>query len=218
MGPMVQQMQSACDRCGGQGKSFRTKKQREVLEVHVQMGASDGHKITCREKADEHPDAEPGDVHFVIQEQSHSDFKRKGCDLFVERKISLVEALCGFELEVTHLDGRKLTVRTRSGEIIKTVSYDPCAKGNQDCPWEVHNETVAKADISDPEKCKEAAQGQLKRKGIDVVCFVEQNGSTEFMSGSRVHSVTQAPEGQHHVCCSGRQRFLCSANDEGGAG
>mmetsp|Transcript_3464 Transcript_3464/g.8580 ORF Transcript_3464/g.8580 Transcript_3464/m.8580 type:complete len:254 (+) Transcript_3464:979-1740(+) len=46
-------------------------------------------------------------------------------------------------------------------------------------------ETVAKADISDPEKCKEAAEKQLKRKGIDVVCFVECNGSTEFMTGSR---------------------------------
>ena len=46
-----------------------------------------------REMADEHPDADTGDVNFVLKEQEHADFKRKGADLFVERKISLVEAI-----------------------------------------------------------------------------------------------------------------------------
>merc|ERR1719450_1900203 len=39
MGPMIQQMQSACDACGGQGTIFKTKKEREVLEVHIQKGS-----------------------------------------------------------------------------------------------------------------------------------------------------------------------------------
>merc|ERR1712136_215108 len=112
MGPMIQQMQSACNSCGGQGKTFKTKSEREVLEVHVQKGSPDKHKVVFREMADEHPDADTGDVIFVLQEQEHSVFKRKGADLFLERSISLVEALCGFELEITHLDGRKLLVQT----------------------------------------------------------------------------------------------------------
>ena len=37
---------------------------------------------------------------FVLQEQPHAEFKRKGDDLFVERTISLSEALCGFSMEV----------------------------------------------------------------------------------------------------------------------
>merc|ERR1719245_2858257 len=36
MGPMIQQMQSQCGACGGNGKSFQTKQQREEVEVHVQ--------------------------------------------------------------------------------------------------------------------------------------------------------------------------------------
>merc|ERR1719326_961802 len=112
MGPMIQQMQSSCSACGGQGRSFKTKQEREVLEVHIQKGSPDGHKVTFREMADEHPDADAGDVHFVLKQQEHAEFKRKGADLFIEKNISLVEALCGFELELQHLDGRKLLIKT----------------------------------------------------------------------------------------------------------
>merc|ERR1719350_1917630 len=102
---MIQQMHSQCSACGGNGKSFTTKQEREVLEVAIQKGSPDNHKVQFREMADEHPDADAGDVHFVLKQQEHPVFKRKGADLFIERSITLVEALCGFTMEVTHLDG-----------------------------------------------------------------------------------------------------------------
>ncbi len=52
---------------------------------------------------------------FVVNEEKHSLFTRKGADLFIERKISLVEALTGFKMELTHLDGRKLLIQTHPG-------------------------------------------------------------------------------------------------------
>merc|ERR1719155_214919 len=107
---MIQQMQSQCSSCGGAGKSFQTKQEREVLEVHIQKGSPDGHKVVFREMADEHPDADTGDVIFVVKEKEHADIKRKGADLFIERTISLSEALSGFKMEFTHLDGRKLLI------------------------------------------------------------------------------------------------------------
>merc|ERR1719157_393111 len=58
MGPMIQQMQSACGACGGEGKSFKRKQDREVLEVHIQKGSPDGHKLKFTEMADEHPEAD----------------------------------------------------------------------------------------------------------------------------------------------------------------
>merc|ERR1712151_1127183 len=122
MGPMIQQMQSACNSCGGQGKSFSRKQDREVMEVHIQKGSPDGHKVVFHEMADEHPDHDTGDVVFVLKEQEHAEFKRKGADLYVERTISLVEALCGFELELNHLDGRKLLIKTSPGEIVKPMA------------------------------------------------------------------------------------------------
>ena len=99
MGPMIQQVQKACDACGGNGVMYRQVKVQETLDVHVPKGATDGHKISFSEKADEIPDGEAGDV-FVLQEQPHAEFKRKGDDLYIERSISLTEALCGFSMEV----------------------------------------------------------------------------------------------------------------------
>jgi len=74
MGPLVQQMRSACEACGGQGRSFGTANEREVLEVVIQKGAMDGHKIPFREMADERPGADTGDVIFVCNQQEHPMF------------------------------------------------------------------------------------------------------------------------------------------------
>eukprot|EP00747_Dinoflagellata_sp_TGD_P080030 gnl/TRDRNA2_/TRDRNA2_160734_c0_seq1.p1 gnl/TRDRNA2_/TRDRNA2_160734_c0~~gnl/TRDRNA2_/TRDRNA2_160734_c0_seq1.p1 ORF type:complete len:543 (+),score=158.87 gnl/TRDRNA2_/TRDRNA2_160734_c0_seq1:120-1631(+) len=194
MGPMIQQMQSSCGACGGNGKSFSRKSEREVLEVHIQKGSPDGHKVTFREMADEHPDADAGDVHFVLKEQEHAVFKRKGADLYIEKTISLVEALCGFEIEVTHLDGRKLLIKTGPGEIVKPMAhdFDPMAKDDGKLEWEAFEDCdcpdidkVAQADTTDVETLKKACETQLKRQGIDVGVFCVDSQRAYFKQGTR---------------------------------
>jgi len=195
MGPMIQQMQSACDQCGGQGKSFKTKQDREVLEVMIQKGSPDGHKIKFAEMADEHPDADAGDVIFTLKQQEHPLFKRKGANLYVERKVSLVEALCGFELEITHLDGRKLLIKTSPGEIIKPMmqGFDPLADDEEGkMEWEVLEnchcpgiENIARAETTDIDTLKKACETQLKRKGIDVGCFTVDARGADFKQCTR---------------------------------
>jgi len=199
MGPMIQQMQSQCSACGGNGKSFRTKQEREVLEVHIQKGSPDQHKVTFREMADEHPDADAGDVVFVLKQQEHALFKRKGADLFIEKNISLVEALCGFELELTHLDGRKLLIKTSPGEIVKPMAqgFDPLAKEEDKTDWEVFEDAdcpgvdnVAQADTTDVETLKKACETQLKRKGLDVGAFVVDDRRAYFKQCSREEALS----------------------------
>jgi len=194
MGPMIQQMQSQCGACGGQGKSFSTKKEREVLEVHIQKGAPDGHKVVFREMADDHPDADTGDVIFVLKQQEHPVFKRKGADLFVERQISLVEALCGFQMDVKQLDDRKLLIKTAPGDIIRPMmqGFDPLAKEESKTEWEVMEDcdcpsidNVAQADTTDIDTLKKAVETQLKRKGIDVGVFVVDDKRAYFKQCTR---------------------------------
>merc|ERR1719284_2370817 len=164
-------MQSACRACGGEGKSFKTKQDREVLEVLIQKGSPDNHKVVFREMADEHPDADAGDVIFVLKQQEHAVFKRKGADLFIERDISLVEALCGFEMEVTHLDGRKLLIKTEPGDIVRPLAqgFDPMADNDGKMEWETMEgfdcpdiDNVAQADTTDVDTLKKACETQLK--------------------------------------------------------
>lgn len=120
IGPgMIQQMQSACGECEGQGYMCKTKKQREVLEVHVEKGARDGQKITFRGKGDEVPNMEPGDINFVVQVKEHDMFIRKHADLLMTKKVSLNQALCGFSYKFTHLDGREIVIKTKPGEVIQ---------------------------------------------------------------------------------------------------
>merc|ERR1711963_962439 len=137
--------------------------EREVLEVHIQKGSPDNHKVVFREMADEHPEADTGDVIFVLKQQEHAEFKRKGADLFVERKISLVEALCGFQMELTHLDGRKLLIKTSPGDIVKPMAqnFDPFADTEGKMEWEVIEDAdcpdidnVAQADTTDIDTLK----------------------------------------------------------------
>ncbi|CAI0385687.1 unnamed protein product [Linum tenue] len=55
----------------------------------------------------------------VNKEKEHPKFKRKVDDLEMEHTISLTEALCGFQFELTHLDGRHLLIKSNPGEVIK---------------------------------------------------------------------------------------------------
>jgi DnaJ family protein A protein 2 len=190
MGPMIQQTQAACSSCSGKGVTCKKKRVKEVLEVPIQKGAPSGHKITFQEKSDEHPGVTPGDVVFVLNEQPHAVFKRRGADLYIERKISLVEALCGFEMEVEHLDGRTLIIKSAPGEVIAPVMYDPFAAESEDASWEVIENTdcsledVARAETTDVDALKSACtKGQLRGKGIG--CFITRNGTTTFKQGSR---------------------------------
>eukprot|EP01083_Nonionella_stella_P169096 572601_1 len=126
---MVQQVQKRCPTCTD-GYVCKTKKERKVLEVHVEKGMKNGQKVSFRGMADEKPNMEPGDINFIVQEKEHDVFKRKGADLLITKTLSLNEALCGFEFEITHLDKRKIVIKSTPGEIIKpeTLGGQPYVK------------------------------------------------------------------------------------------
>lgn len=62
---------------------------------------------------------EPGDVVIQVHEEKHAEFKRKGADLMLEKEISLYEALTGVDFVLTHLDGKKIRIKNKPGEVIK---------------------------------------------------------------------------------------------------
>merc|ERR1712004_464092 len=133
LGPgMMQQIQSMCGECQGQGEridpKLRCKKcsgkkvnrERKILEVSVDKGMEDGQKITFGGEGDQEPGLEPGDIIIVLDEKEHATFKRNGTDLIMKFNINITEALCGFKKAVTTLDDRTLVIQTIPGECIKT--------------------------------------------------------------------------------------------------
>jgi DnaJ family protein A protein 2 len=104
-----------CKTCKGK----KVNKNRKILEVVVEKGMKNGHKIKFSGEADEAPDTIPGDVLFIVQEREHEIFKRKGADLVVTMDLKLSEALCGFTRTITHMDGRILRIDSKPGSVVK---------------------------------------------------------------------------------------------------
>lgn len=136
LGPgMYSQRTGPCDECDGKGESIdpakkcktcngkKIQKDKKKLKVEIDKGAPNGEKYVIHGEGDQIPDAEPGDVVIQVRERPHKLFKRKGADLFMEKEISLIEALTGLEFLLTHLDGRKIRIQNKAGDVIKPEDY-----------------------------------------------------------------------------------------------
>lgn len=125
LGPgFMQQVQQPCDVCHGKGKTIRHKcpkcagkkvmKGTKQLDVMVEIGMPDGHKIEFENAADEHPDHAAGHVIFTIQTLEHPRFVRKGNDLHYTQTITLLESLVGFNHHILHLDGHHVPISSKT--------------------------------------------------------------------------------------------------------
>ncbi|KAI0792930.1 hypothetical protein C8Q75DRAFT_874784 [Abortiporus biennis] len=131
MGPMIQQIQQACEECSGTGEIINQKdkcktcngkkvvSEKKILEVHIDKGMKGGQQITFRGESDQAPGVEPGDVIIMIEEKPHERFKRQDTDLFIDQEIDLLTALGGGQFAIKHLDDRALIVTVLPGEVIK---------------------------------------------------------------------------------------------------
>ncbi|CAB5396469.1 unnamed protein product [Rhizophagus irregularis] len=122
LGPGIfQQFHSTCDSCGGKGKIIKSKcpvcngkkvlRGNEQLTIIVEKGQVDDGTIVFEKEGDESPEIIPGDIIFKVVTIPHSVFERKGNNLYAEQTISLIDALTGFEKNITHLDGRNVLLK-----------------------------------------------------------------------------------------------------------
>ncbi len=69
-----------------------------------------------REAADEYVNVRAGEIVFKLETLPHAVFERAGSDLKTTVKITLKQALLGFEKELIHLDNRIISL-SRVGKI-----------------------------------------------------------------------------------------------------
>jgi len=119
MGPgMYSQSTGPCDECHGQGEMINMEKRckvckgkkvsrdRKKLTVDIDKGSPNGEQYTLHGEGDCVPEVEPGDVIVVVKIRQNKIFSRKGADLYMEKEISLLDALTGVNFTIMHLDGR----------------------------------------------------------------------------------------------------------------
>lgn len=129
MGGMIQQSVSECPVCHGHGETIaaghkctdchgaKVTSKNTRLTVNIPKGAKSGDTINFPGEANQHPGAQTGDVRVIIDVRPHPVFKRlKNDDLLIDQKISLANALSGFEFTIQTLDKRLLVVREMAGK------------------------------------------------------------------------------------------------------
>mmetsp|Transcript_53620 Transcript_53620/g.89128 ORF Transcript_53620/g.89128 Transcript_53620/m.89128 type:complete len:409 (+) Transcript_53620:190-1416(+) len=136
VGFAIHQMQETCRDCNGKGEVIDDKDKcpkcngkkviadPKILEVHIEKGAREGQRIVFNEEGDQFPGITPGDIVIILKQKGDAStiVERHENDLVMEKKITLLEALTGFQFLFTTLDDRTLVIKNKPGEVTKPES------------------------------------------------------------------------------------------------
>ena len=92
-------------------KSTETK----TLQINIPRGVDDGETIVIQDQGNNINNQAMGDVRITIKVLNKSSFIRKGMDLYLNKKISLKDALCGFNFEFEHFNGKRICMNNATG-------------------------------------------------------------------------------------------------------
>jgi DnaJ-class molecular chaperone len=96
--------------------------ERETIHAQIPKGVQSGETIILNGCGHMNEVGVKGDVQIIINTLQHSVFKVEHLDLLVEKTISLKSALCGFDFEINHINGRVFKLANKPGNIIKPGS------------------------------------------------------------------------------------------------
>jgi len=119
---MFAQTQVTCNDCNGAGKIIAKKcpycggskvvEHTQHYTLDVTRGMPEGHEVVFEGEGDESPDWEAGDIVLRVRSSKKpGDWRRKDTSLYWKETLSVEEALLGFEHNITHLDGRIVTLK-----------------------------------------------------------------------------------------------------------
>jgi DnaJ family protein A protein 2 len=217
----IMQSVSACVTCKGQGETIDSKCKcptcngekivnvKKKLPIKIPKGMSDGRQLLFKGMADQRPGMEPGDLSIIIRQMPHDTFSRDGDDLSIEKTVTLIEALTGADINITHLDGRVLRLRSPDGFVIKpgTVMEVPgegMPRLNRDTKGKlfVHfkvefPDTIAKEAFETLSKVLPTPKKQEVKEGEQVIimqeCTPTERASEEYgeQEGRKIHCNSQ---------------------------
>ena len=93
----------------------------ETIYVAVPRGVDNGELIILKNKGNVGHNM-TSDVKVHIQITNKTEFNRNGLDLIIKKEISLKDAICGFKMEISHLNGKTIRLKNDGGNVIGTNS------------------------------------------------------------------------------------------------
>lgn len=132
---MIQQLQTPCSDCSGQGKTYPScdkctnglRQLPKTFQLHLTPELENGYKYIFKNEGNQRHGSDPGDFIVIIKYKNHSFF---GVDnnrnLICTQIISLKEALCGHVKRITHPSGEDIII---SRDEVTTESHTEVVKG-----------------------------------------------------------------------------------------
>jgi len=126
----ITQTRTHCGTCKGEGtvyekenrckscKGEKVKRESKTMEIPIEQGLPNEAPVVFSGEGNEMPDVMAGDFIVKVNIEPHKRFERKGADLYINKKISLYEALTGCRFYLESLDGKKLLITTYENEVI----------------------------------------------------------------------------------------------------
>jgi molecular chaperone DnaJ len=165
---------TACGKCGGRGYLIedpcRECRGRGIVEktrrirIMIPAGVDDGHTLRLRGEGNAGDSGvPPGDLYVVVNLLPHRIFARRDSDVYLERKVGVVQAMLGTELTVPTLHGDvKLSIPagTQPGTVFKVKGkglprYDGYGKGDE----------FVKVDVEVPRNLSGQQKEMLRKLG-----------------------------------------------------
>jgi DnaJ-class molecular chaperone len=96
--------------------------ERETIHAQIPKGVQSGDTIILNDCGHMNEAGMKGDIRIIINVLQHAVFKVENLDLVIEKTIPLKSALCGFDFEISHINGRVFKLANKPGNIIKPGS------------------------------------------------------------------------------------------------
>jgi DnaJ-class molecular chaperone len=89
----------------------------ETIYVNIEKGIDSDEMIILEGKGHVTQNSK-GDVKIIVKIENNKDFERCGLDLKITKKITLKEALTGFQFALKHLNGNTYNINNSKGNVI----------------------------------------------------------------------------------------------------
>lgn len=132
----------------------------ETIYVSVPRGVDNGEIIIIKNKGNVGHNM-ASDVKVQIQITNNTEFNRNGLDLIVKKEITLKEALCGFKMEISYLNGKTMRLNNSCGNVIGANS-EKVVKGMGFHRENHTGDLIIKFDIKMPAKLSDEKVNKLR--------------------------------------------------------
>jgi len=96
--------------------------EKETIHAQIPKGVLQGDTIILNECGHMNEYGMKGDIRIIVNILQHPVFKVEHLDLHIEKNIPLKLALCGFDFEIHHLNGKVFKLANKPGNVIKPGS------------------------------------------------------------------------------------------------